>query len=378
MRILVHDYGGYAFPAQLSGELSRRGHEVMHAYCGSIEAPTGRVGASTGFELREVKLSRRIEKRSFWSRRQLEIECGRRLAELVDEFRPDVVLSGNAPLEAQARLLARCRQRGVGFVFWVHDVYSAAVHAILRKKLPVAGELIGRYYMRMERRLLCASDQIIVVSEDFLPLMRRWGVTADVIENWAALESTPVLPKPDAKLRILYSGILGMKHNPALLAELARALPEVEVVVISEGTGADWLRAQSVPNLIVRPFQPFARLPEALASADVLVAILSPEASTFSVPSKVMTYLCAGRALLLSVPAGNLAARIVTAERAGEVVPANDSAALAAAARRLIGDAARREECGRNARAFAKRQFAIGPIADRFEAVLTRAARRPC
>jgi len=376
MRILVHDYGGYAFPAQLSRELAGRGHAVMHAYCGSIEAPPGRVGAATGVEMREVKLSRRIEKHSFWSRRQLEIECGRRLAELVDQFRPEVVLSGNTPLEAQARLQARCRERGIGFVFWVHDVYSVAVHAILRKKLPVAGEWIGRHYMRMERRLLRASDQVIVVSEDFLPLMHRWGVKADVIENWAVLDSTPVKPKPDSKPRILYSGILGMKHNPALLLELARQLPEVEVVVISEGAGAEWLRGQRLKNLIVLPFQPFERLPEVLATGDVLVAILSPEASTFSVPSKVMTYLCAGRALLLSMPAENLAARVVAAERAGLVVPANDGAALTAAARRLMGDATLREECGRNARAVAERRFAIQPIADRFAAVLAAAGRR--
>ena len=63
------------------------------------------------------------------------------------------------------------------------------------------------------------------------------------------------------------------------------------------------------------PYQPFDRLPEVLASADVLVVILEPEAGRFSVPSKTLSYLCAGRAVLGSMPATNPAARLLT-ERA--------------------------------------------------------------
>ncbi len=31
MRILVHDYSGHPFQAQLSRELARRGHDVVHS-----------------------------------------------------------------------------------------------------------------------------------------------------------------------------------------------------------------------------------------------------------------------------------------------------------------------------------------------------------
>ncbi|RMF52223.1 MAG: glycosyltransferase WbuB, partial [Bacteroidetes bacterium] len=36
MRILVHDYAGHPFQVQLSRALARRGHDVLHAYCGSL------------------------------------------------------------------------------------------------------------------------------------------------------------------------------------------------------------------------------------------------------------------------------------------------------------------------------------------------------
>lgn len=43
MRILVHDYAGYAFPLQLSRALARRHHQVLHLYSGSFQAPKGLV-----------------------------------------------------------------------------------------------------------------------------------------------------------------------------------------------------------------------------------------------------------------------------------------------------------------------------------------------
>ncbi|MBM3525310.1 MAG: glycosyltransferase family 4 protein, partial [Alphaproteobacteria bacterium] len=136
----------------------------------------------------------------------------------------------------------------------------------------------------------------------------------------------------------------------------------------------DWLRSNGahLPNLTLLPFQPFARLPEVVASADVLMAVLDPDAGIYSVPSKVLTYLCAGRPLLVSMPPVNLASRILTREEAGLVVPAGDRAAFVAAARRLAGDPALRERLGRNARAYADRSFDIV----RVSALVTEIARR--
>src|SRR5580700_1879611 len=90
---------------------------------------------------------------------------------------------------------------------------------------------------------------------------------------------------------VLYSGTLGLKHDPSILALLADQLqsshPEAMVVVISEGSGRLWLEEwkaeQKVDNLMLLDFQPYQDLPEVLASADVLVAILEPDASRFSV-----------------------------------------------------------------------------------------------
>jgi len=41
VKILIHDYAGHPFPVQLSRELSRRGHEVTHAFASQLLTPRG-------------------------------------------------------------------------------------------------------------------------------------------------------------------------------------------------------------------------------------------------------------------------------------------------------------------------------------------------
>ena len=129
------------------------------------------------------------------------------------------------------------------------------------------------------------------------------------------------------KLCILYSGTLGLKHNPELILKLAINLQnrdDVKIVILSEGLGADYLREKKeelkLDNLMLLGFQPFEILIQIHGAADILMAILEKEAGIFSVPSKILTYHCAGRALLLAVPADNLAARIVHQNRTGLIV----------------------------------------------------------
>ena len=170
-----------------------------------------------------------------------------------------------------------------------------------------------------------------------------------------------------------------MKHNPEILLRLAlhvRDRPDVCVVVVSQGLGADWLRQRkdelALENLMVLPFAPFEDLPDVLATADVLLAVLEPDAGVFSVPSKVLAYLCAARPVVLAVPPENLAARLVRDHEAGLVVPPSDTDGFAEAVVALADDPARRHRLGGNARAYAEETFRIEPIADAFEHVLTQ------
>jgi glycosyltransferase involved in cell wall biosynthesis len=104
-----------------------------------------------------------------------------------------------------------------------------------------------------------------------------------------------------------------------------------------------------------------------LASAAVLLAVIEADAGIFSVPSKVLSYLAAGRPILLAVPVENLAARTVLRAQAGLVVPPGDHAGLVHALGQILDDNTRRERLGRNARLHAERAFDIETIGDKFE-----------
>ena len=129
------------------------------------------------------------------------------------------------------------------------------------------------------------------------------------------------------------------------------------MVVISEGLGADWLREKKaeldVDNLLLLPFQPFAEMPDVLASSDVLIAILERDAGVFSVPSKVLTYLCAGKPILAAIPPQNLMARIIAKADAGIVEAPDAHSALVGAGVRFLRDPELRRRAGANGRRYA-------------------------
>lgn len=392
MRVVVHDYFGHAFPAQLARALAGRGHEVLHLHCRSFVAGKGLLERTEedppGLEFGAVDLGQPFAKYDVLRRVAHEWKTARALAGNVRDFRPDAVLS-IGPLIVQADLLRTSRALGARFVFWQQDVMSVAARRVVGRRSRLLGATAEAAVGRLERRLLGRSDAVVAISEDFLPRLRDANVAesrVSVIENWAPLRELPALPRENAWARahglegrpvLLYSGTLGFKHDPSLLLDLARWARgrDALVVVVSEGPGADWLAGHGArePSLRLLPYQPHDRLPEVLASADVLVALLEPEAGAFSVPSKILTYLCAARPLLVSVPSDNLAARVVERSGGGVVVAPGDSAALVAAAERLLGDEALRSELGRRGRAYAEGVFDIGAVAERFEDVLGRA-----
>jgi hypothetical protein len=298
MRILVADYSGHPFQVQLSRELARRGHSVTHTYSTGFQTPKGnlRVGDDdpAGFAIIPVANSRPFAKNSFFTRRQQEIEIGRKLAELTRTLSPDIVISSNAPLDTQRVFMRAANQRGAKFAFWLQDIYSEAISRVVPRKFPLLGHLVAAQYRALEFRMLRESDHVVAITEDFRPILIAKGVNPakiSVVENWAPLDELPRHPRdndwaranmPGDGVRIVYSGTLGYKHNPGLLLALARELADAQVHVFSEGQVAAALAAdgkeQGLGNLTVHPWVPFADLPQMLSGADIFVAVIEPEA----------------------------------------------------------------------------------------------------
>lgn len=396
LRILVHDFAGHPFAVQLSRELARRGHAVLHLYSSVNKTPKGalarRADDPASLEIRPLAAGADYRRNSFVRRWRDERAHGALLAATIRDWRPEVAIIGNTPLDALAAARPALKDVGARFVFWVQDLLGIASHKILRARLPLAGEAIGRYHIAMEKRFARDADALILITDDFVPILRGWGVRVDrlhVIENWGPLGEIAPRPRRNpwaekhglADRRVLlYTGSMGLKHDPGLLIALARHLEgrtDVAVVVVSEGRGADVLatrkRAEGLDALRLFPFQPYEQMPDVLATGDVALAVLGADAGIFSVPSKVLSYLCAGRPVLGAMPAENLAARLVREHALGVVVAPDDERGFLAAADRLLADEAERTRLGANAAAYAASHFDIGRIGGAFERVLAAA-----
>lgn len=389
MNIIVHDYSGHPFQVQLSRRLAAMGHHVHHLYSADFQTPKGDLAKKPDdpatFEIVGLTAGEPFAKDSFVRRRFQEQRFGRLVATEIERLAPDVVISSNAPLDAQLRIAAACRRTGGAFVFWLQDIYSVAIDRVLRAKAGAAGALVGAWYRRIEQRLLRHSDAVVAISEDFVTDVRAAGVPLErihVIENWAPLDGLGYAPPRtpgDRPVRVVYTGTLGYKHNPGLLAQLA-AQPGLELHVYSEGRSADELKAQAaregLATLVVRPWVPFEQLPTVLGEADLFVAMIEPDAGAYSVPSKVLTYLTAGRPILAAIPPGNLAARILERERAGLVRSPSEIDGLLADAQRLAADPDLRRTMGDAGRRYAEQAFDIERLGGRFAAILASAAAR--
>lgn len=395
-RIVVHDYAGHPFQVQLSREFARRGHDVLHLYCASYPNGRGPLGLRPNdpptFRSEPIVLWREVRKYSLWRRPLQEVEYGLRLRRRLSAFRPDIVISGNTPLIAQTLTQVVARSLGAGFVFWQQDIHGLAMDQIARTKIPVAGQLIGPLFPALERRLLRRSDAVVAVTDHFLDTLRAWKVPLErttVIENWAPIEELPVQDRNNrwrqehgiaGESLFLYSGTLGLKHDCDLLFQLARTLDArgAKLVVASEGLGADVLTErltrEPLDGLLLLPFQPFERLAEMLGAADVFVSLLDRQLGAYSVPSKVLTYHCAGRPILAAMPLENPASQLILRAGSGIVVEPEEGEEFLTAAVRLLEDAELRAELGVRARSYAQAAFDVKLVADRFEDVLRRLA----
>jgi glycosyltransferase involved in cell wall biosynthesis len=388
MRILIHDFSGHPFQVQLSRSLARRGFTVLHVYSKSYQTPKGKTNKenddSQNFDVIGISQEKPFPKYSLIKRWFVEKDYAKNLLKIANDFKPEIVISGNTPLDIQMIFYTQCKIQNIRFIFWVQDIYSVAINQLLKKKLAVIREFVSIYYKNLEIFLLNNSDHIVVISDDFKQVIREWTKNKNitVIENWAPLDEMQPKPKKNHwsisngisdKFCFLYSGTLGMKHNPDILLQLAKQYKnndDTVIVIISEGIGIEWLKSEvnneKIKNVLFFKYLDFKLFPFALSSADVLIAILKKDAGIYSVPSKVLTYHCIGKPLLLSVPKENLASRIVKNHTSGIVTNSGDVDAFCRSAEKLKKDEKLRIELGRNARIYASDAFNIDTICESF------------
>gem|GEM_PF-2317557 len=280
----------------------------------------------------------------------------------------DTVLMSNTSLPVLTVLAGySARARDLRWGIWVQDVYSAAFETVVRTKLPepVAVAASGAAY-RLEGATLRRADAVFSIGNPLdKEIDRIAGCPIEPLPNWAMLDdfepsaqSAPAAPGEPRRRIATYAGTLGVKHDLRDFVSLAQTLAASSwsLVVASEGDAADRLRDRlaDFDHVKVIPFQSDEAYRRLLADSDLLLVALADNAARYSIPSKVLTYLCAGRPIAASIAPDNDAAQIIESVGCGTVADTLDAAV------KMCMDMtdAEREQLGARAREYAEQSFA--------------------
>lgn len=391
MRILIHDYAGHPFQISLSLELARRGHTVQHSYFLNDVGPKADFKTLNHENLKIEPLGSEIKynKAKFIQRFLGDRNYGNMLFRSAKKFSPDVILCGNTPtqsIDIIQKKIKICLPQ-TKFIYWAQDLNGVAAKNILSKKFSILGYLIGNRLEQLDIKHFKNSHSIICISQSIysyikektgmvedLQIINNWGLS-DFIKPENKLNSWSSKRKIQDSFNVMYTGTLAMKHNPDILLQIASVLnniPNSKLIICASGSGFDSLKQKiaydpDYSNVMCENLIEYSNLPRALASADLLIALLEKDISIASVPSKILNYCCAGRPILMIGPKDNDAATMLEDNSIGWVIDQSDHNLMKQAIRKILDTDGKQH--AKEARKYAETNFDIVKIANEFEKV---------
>ncbi len=233
-------------------------------------------------------------------------------------------------------------------VVWVQDLWP--------ESLAATGFIHNRFVLRVVeiavRYIYRHSDLILIQSEAFRsPVskmtrdarkIRYFPNSADAIvlqHHMEEKESAPdgLVSAIQDNFSVVFTGNVGTAQSVETIIEAAdrlRGYPGICFFVVGSGSRLDWLAAEvrlrKLNNIVLTGRLPVSAMPSVLTAASVLLATLSDEPIfTYTIPSKVQTYLAAGRPIIVCM--NGEGARVLREARAGIACGAGDAVALAEA-----------------------------------------------
>lgn len=256
----------------------------------------------------------------------------RRLEELLDSLRPDVVVSSHEPATT-LRLGRVAKERGFP---WVADLGDPVWSFYTPERWKEESQRIERWTCRH-------ADRVIVTTEPAKRLMARRhdvvGSRFKVLTQGYDARPGSQAPVPAGtfdpdRLELLYVGSFYRFRDPRALVDAVLAVPQARLT-IATSRAPGWLPplADAHPDqLRLLGFVPHAQAVALQRSADVLVNIANDD--PVHVPGKVYEYLGAGRPILHLGEGGeggdDVAAHLVRGLRRG-LVSGGDVGSIAAA-----------------------------------------------
>lgn len=289
----------------------------------------------------------------------------------------DVVLVfAVSPLTAAipAILVSKCK--GTHLALWIQDLWPESLSAtgLVRNRL-VLGAVAT-----MVRWIYRCSDTLLVQSKAFFEPISKYAdkekiryfpnfapeiydnVTSDLPENVRCALA--------GRFTVVFAGNMGKVQSLSTILDAARALrdyPDIRIVFVGTGSEAASIRQtvdeEKLTNVHFTGFLERTLMPTVFKSADVLLVTLTESpALSRTIPSKVQSYMQAGRPIIGSL--NGEGARTINTAGAGLTVPAGDGKALATSILTLYSmPAIKREAMGVAGRAYFEAHFELNAAA---------------
>lgn len=351
--------------------------------------------ASRDGAVRVVRVGSTVSKRSTMASRLAEnVTFGlASAAQLLVRRRPDVLYVNTWPVVAAGLVALVAHVRRIPFVLSLQDVYPESLVAQGRTR---ANSALARVMRAIDGTIARSAAGVIAISSEFASEYRKTrrlsAGAVHVVPNWRSDTEDPRSGADGPRLRealgidpdaflVVYAGNIGRAAGVEQVIEALRNLDSdspVHLLIAGEGSELEACRrlAASVAPGRVHFLSPWHGVGP-LAAADVFVLPTAGEQSLASVPSKLITYLLAGRPVIATALAGSATAAAVAEAGAGWVVLPDDAPALAS----RLSDAAasspaERARMGEEGRRYALARFTRDACAPRVLDALVRAAAR--
>lgn len=223
-----------------------------------------------------------------------------------------LLISTNPPMAHVVGALMKIMrgQRFIALFYDLHPELSCAV-GLLRE-----GSLLDRLWRRINRWALRHTDVAVAIGAYMERVIKgRYAAAATtIIHNWCDPRVVRCLPKEASlfarehglldQFVVLFSGNLGWRQRLEILIEVAALLTNLPIRFVFIGEGVkkpklqEMAQTRGLSNVLFFPYQPRHLMEHSLAAADLAVVSHEREAIGFGVPSKIYTYLAAGRAIL--------------------------------------------------------------------------------
>ena len=173
------------------------------------------------------------------------------------------------------------------------------------------------------------------------------------------------------------------QHLGLSTQDLALTTQPAIIVVIGDGAGRAKLeqavRESGVSNIMCLPFQPFSRVPDTYATADVCISPMKFGFSYDTVPSKIYTAMSAARPVISACEDDTESAHLLREAEAGIVVAPESATEMAEAIMQLRHSPELARRLGANARGWVVAHYSKTAVVaeyDRVMRLVSQAARR--